>query len=246
MKYLLMCFLFFVSSLALAHPDIGKQCTLKPSQLGPVATRILRNYRKAGLNYPGTSVIRSDLEMTATNQEGGNQITATYEAFVRIEKNGRFSALPIPLITVDLSRERDIVYICAHVEPNTKNNFFVVYFLTGYNLGKFSFKSMLGDFFFNSVKVSPVTFSPVSFDMLEGALDSLQKYLPFKILFFPIKTGLELASQAQRLVMSPLKKIFPIGVERIVMTDSEVILSTGVNLKSPKESTVDYRIDLND
>jgi hypothetical protein len=246
MKYLLGIFFILCSSFAFATSSIEQQCTLKPSQLGPVATKILRNYRKAGLNYPGSSVIRSDMEVNFTNQEGGNQITATYEAFVRIEKNGRFSAIPIPLITVDLSRERDIVYICAHVEPDTKKNFFVVYFLTGYNLGKFSFRSMLGDFFFNSVKVSPVTFSPISFDMVEGALEGLQKYLPFKIIFFPIKTGLELASQAQRLMMSPLKKIFPIGVERIVMTDTEVILSTGVNLQSPKESTVDYRINLKD
>lgn len=220
-----------------AMADIDSHCLVKPADLGKVATRILHSGQKTDGRFPSIAVIQSDFSGQFSNEV--SNINATYEAFARIEKSDNISALPIPLGNVELNYERDIVYVCAHFEPDSQHSFLEIYFLTGYNLGKTTMKSFIGDVLFDSVKVAPVTISPVGFDMMGNIFETNNKIIS-SILTAPFR----IASQAQRIAMTAIKTIFPAGVERIIVTDKEVLFSDGVNLKDPKKATVDYTVDL--
>lgn len=227
-----------------AKASVEEHCSLKPNQLSAVATQILKNSQKDNdgeAGFPSTVVIQSNVSGQISSDENAKTIIATYEAFARIENSGNFSVLPIPLANVELNHERDIVYICAHVEPDSRHNFLEIYFLTGYRLGQTTLKSAIGDLFFNSVKVAPVSISPVGFDMVSNLFEGDDSFFLADIAMIP----LDIASQAQRILMSAVKTIFPSsGIERIIMTKSEVIFSAGVDLDNPKKTLFDYKIAL--
>ncbi|MGZ3775362.1 MAG: hypothetical protein ACXVCN_16680 [Bdellovibrio sp.] len=212
---------------------------IKPDQLGTVATRILHANKKDGAPFPLTSVIQSDAFGKFESQKNLNDtVTATYEAFVRIEKSGNFSVLPIPVGYVELSHERDILYICAHAEPNKENNFLEIYFLTGYGLGEMTIKSVVGDVLFNSVKVAPVSLSPIGFNTVGDFFGD--QMIIFKLLAIPF----DIAGEAQSILLTSIKNAFPAGVERIIMTNKDLKFSSGVNLSNPEKALINYRIDL--
>ncbi|MGZ3770749.1 MAG: hypothetical protein ACXVCP_06265 [Bdellovibrio sp.] len=214
-------------------------CKIKPKDLGTVAMRI-RNQSKANgdKGFPETSVFQSDVSMEMGN-DFETAVTGTYEAYLRVEKDGNFSVLPIPIANVELMHERNIVYVCTHVEPNKEKSFLEVYFLNGYHLGSISWSSFAGDLLFRSITVSPVPISPIGFESVGNLLEKLGPF-PFNLIAVPF----DIAGQAQSIIMTGINEVLPAGIERIIMTNKYVLLSSKVDLDKPESALYNYKIDL--
>lgn len=228
----------FVGALS-AKASRDEFCKIKPNQLGSFAMKIHKQSKSEGKDsFPAASIIQSDVSIQFMS-DIDTAVTATYEAFLRVEEDGNFAVLPIPIANVELNHERNIVYICTHVEPDSSGSFLEIYFLTGYDLGDTTWSSFAGDFLFSSIKVSPVSFSPVGFETVSNLLDRLGPF-PFNLMAVPF----DIASQAQGILMTAINKVLPAGIERIVMTNKEVVFSAKVDLDKPQSALFTYRVNL--
>lgn len=221
-------------------------CKLSPPQIGTVANRIHQRSKDDNVDFPMSSVIQSSFSGSFSSKPDQNNLDSTLEGFVRVAKGGQFSILPlsIPLFAVDLNPERDIIYVCAHLDPDKSKFFFEAYFLTGYRLGDITVRSFLGDALFNSVSVSPVVVNPVSFDSASNFFGGESDSDFLSVLLTPIRIPFEIASQAQSILMSSLKIVFPVGIERVMLTSDQVILYSDVNLNHPDSGSVTINIQL--
>lgn len=204
-------------------------CRLHPKDLNTVATRVLLASQEDEKPFPNVRAIQPLNFSGRLKKSDVHSIKGTYEAFARVQNDGTFSYIPFPIGAIELNHERDILYICAHVDPDPSKRIFVMYFMTGYDLGETSLKSFFGDLLFNSVKVAPVSISPVGFDMVENAFGEYQDLFIVKVALSPIN----LASGVQRAVMTAIKHLIPAGVERIIITNKEVVFSAGIDLENP-------------
>jgi hypothetical protein len=246
-RFILILFLFgfFVGNSALADRDA--YCKLKTNEIEVVANKILTRSHEMKKDFPMSSVIQSNFNGQLSDDDKKSNLEATLEGFIRVEESGQFSILPlsIPLFAVNLNKERDIVYVCAHLDPDPAKYFLEIYFLTGYNLGDVSMRSFLGDLIFDSVSVTPVVINPLSLDQAVNFFGgNVGEMDLFKLLMTPLRVPLAVVSQAQSLLMSSLDSIFPIGIEKVLLTQDEVVLSSDVDLKNPKKSTFHYHISL--
>jgi hypothetical protein len=246
-RFIFSLFLFFCSLGHSAFADRDAYCKLKTNEIELVANKILTRSHEMKKDFPMSSVIQSNFNGHLSDDDKKSTIEATLEGFIRVADSGQFSILPlsIPLFAVNLNKERDIVYVCAHLDPDPAKYFLEIYFLTGYNLGDVSMRSFLGDLIFDSVSMSAVTINPLSLDQAVNFFGgSVGEMDLFKLLMTPLRVPLEVMSQAQNLLMSSLDSIFPIGIEKVLLTEDEVVLSYEVDFKNPKKSTFDFHVSL--
>lgn len=222
-----------------AHALRDGFCKIKPHELGPVSMRILKQSQLQGeKEFPVTSIIQTDMSMEL-GSEAVTAVTATYEAFLRVEQDGIFSILPVPIASVELNHDRNIVYICAHVEPDRAKSFLEIYFLIGSSLGDITGSFLRRDLFIRPIKVNPVPISPIGFDSIGNVLEKLGSF-PFNLIAAPF----HIVGRAQRVVMAGVNKVLPTGVERIIMTNKQILFSTNVNLENPEKAFYNYKIDV--
>lgn len=147
-----------------------------------------------------TAVIRNDISGTlASDSSSGG--TLDYEAFIRPDQDGTFQLLPIPLFVVALERAHDVVYLCSHLDSkNSSKDRTVIYFLW-------------------DGKIQPIT--PVPLPLTE--IKDLLKGTPLGIFRKPIK----LTDRIQEILVHIFGDITKIGVDRVVITDSQIELYSG-------------------
>jgi hypothetical protein len=237
--------LFILSILLVSIQSHGASegCTIPPNEISNVATRILKVANDDSNSLDDSMNITADFEGDFSGEDA--KLNGTWEGFYRPEENGFYSVLPIPLFAFELSRDRNVLYVCAHVDPDPAKQHFTLYFMRGYHLDKTKFGTILGDIFHRpQLEIAPL--APVLIPV-----GSISKKVPkglATIIFFPLIQAFGIQSLAfegiQRLVTSALGDISGISIERIVMTPTYIELSSGIDLNDPTKSKWKKRIPI--
>lgn len=230
MKVFAVLLTFLLSTQALAV-KVGEHCLVKPFQLEPLTNKMLLAHQAEKMIFPDSSVIQ--FEATGNFGSKGSEQDGTFEGIFRPEDDGEFSLTPLPILVVELKRTRELVYVCAH--SSTKNpheNYMILYFLRGYGLGPATPGSFFGDLLFNSVKVKPVTLTPLGLLPVKKLFTRENGINPLGIFLIPIVV----TDAIQRGLTSAISTFSKIGVERITLTNYSVELATGVSLAEPEKA----------
>lgn len=231
----------FLASLppAVASAVIGQHCLVKPSQLEDLTNKMLMVHQIEKRIFPESSVIQFEATGTLAPENGAQE--ATYEGIFRPEEDGFFSLTPLPFMVIELRRSRELFYVCAHTSTeNPRNNYMILYFLRGYRMGPRTWDSFLGDLLFNSVKVKPVSITPLGTSGLKKLFSSQNGFNPLGIFLIPI----EITDTVQRALTNALSTFTKVGVERITLTSTNLELASGVDLERPHKALLKKNIAL--
>lgn len=224
MRLLIVLLTLLVSAQAYAV-KVGQHCLVKPFYIEPLANKMLLAHQKEKLIFPDSSVIQFEASGNFGN-EGAEQ-DGTFEGIFRPAEDGQFSLTPLPILVVDLKRSRELVYVCAHSSSkNPQENYMILYFMRGYGLGPATAGGFIGDLLFNSVKIKPVTLSPLGLLPVKQLFEKNGGVNPLGIFLIPIV----ITDTIQKGLMSAVSTFSKIGVERITLTNSQIELATGVDL----------------
>lgn len=222
---------------------VGEHCLIKPDQIGPTAQKIFVVNKQDHQYFPNESVLQMDVESQISLQDGQfkNQSVLTFEGFFRPDESNMFSVLPIPLFVAQLERERHVVYVCAHKEEaNPSQDYIIVYFLTGYRISRPTMSTFIGDMLFDSIDVKPISLVPIGTIPFRHLIENKLKGSPFVLLAVPV----DLFTQLQNMVVHVLSFFTGIGVERITVTDQNINLASGINLKKPQTAVTSIDMPL--
>ncbi|MCB0371082.1 MAG: hypothetical protein KDD45_17100, partial [Bdellovibrionales bacterium] len=177
-----------------------------------------------------------DAEFNSTQP---HQITGTFEGFFRPSEDDFVSLIPVPILGFDVSRERIVVYACAHIEPDTKKTHLTMYFMRGYHIDPVSFSNFWGDLFHGpTLTVRPIPASLLGISVIKKFFLRIFRFIPFSDVYF------DAWSNVQRLLANALGDVTGFGVERVELTEDYVKLSSGVNLESPREALFNKKFNL--
>jgi hypothetical protein len=149
------------------------------------------------------AVIRGDADVSSYNKE--NSYVGDYEAFLRPDKSDSYQLLPIPLFLMELDKETDSVYICAHKESaHPAKDEMVVYFL-------------------RHNKIKSMTPVPLPINLVGKVLWGPIENTPLMI----TKVPLTLLAKIQTLFNHAFSDLTRIGVDRVRLTDTQLELASG-------------------
>ncbi|MBL7544137.1 MAG: hypothetical protein JNL11_09985 [Bdellovibrionaceae bacterium] len=220
-----------IAFLLLGHTVLAFEngCKYKPNQLNDYGTGITKIVSNEKRSLPDYIPIQSEFEIERTN--GKTKFYGTYEAFLRPADDDFLSILPIPILGFDVSRERIVVYICAHYTEQPEDSHLTIYFLRGYHIDPPTINNFLGDWVSGpSLTVKPVPASLLGISEVQKFFLKIFRYIPFVDLYF------ETWSLLQRVVANALGDVTGFGVERIELTPTSVRVASGVNLNSPRDT----------
>lgn len=232
----LLAILFSMTRVASAF-EMG--CKIQPSQLNDYATGLTKIIAQEKRSLPDNIPVNSGIKFSMSN--GIKKYTGSFEAFFRPSEDDFISFIPfLPLIGADVSRDRVVLYICAHVTENPEDTHMTIYFLRGYNLDYLSMTSepwRVGTIVANKIygpqlKVKAVPASLVGIGEVRKFFLKVFRYIPFVDIYF------ETFSLVQRVIANAFGDITGLGVERIELTRSFLRISSVVNLDSPREARV--------
>ncbi|WP_413291097.1 hypothetical protein [Bdellovibrio sp. HCB337] len=227
------------SSLQVLAAQPGQHCLIKPLYLESLANKMLKAHQDEKMIFPDSSVIQ--FEAAGNISSSGTAQDGTFEGIFRPEEDGQFSLTPLPILVVDLKRTRELVYVCAHSSSkNPKENYLILYFMRGYSLGPSTAGSFIGDLLFSSVKVKPVTLSPLGLLPVKKLFSNENGINPLGIFLIPIV----ITDTIQKGLMNAVSTFSKIGVERITITYDNIELATGVDLIEPAKSLYSKDIPL--
>lgn len=228
-------FLFLLATLVLSSTSEALEygCQLKPNQLNEVGTRFVKVAKSKKQSLPNSITITSNFSGEWNTNSGKNKMDGTVEGFYRPEVDDYYSIIPLPLFGVAISRDRNVVYICAHVDPDPKKTHFTAYMMRGFDMDPNSFGNFIGDLFTGpSLKVKPLAAS------LIGITEVRKRFL-FWLNWFPLfNAGLEATDGIQRFIASKIGDFTGFGVERITLTKEYVEIASGIDLDNPTKAVL--------
>lgn len=217
--------------------SLEKGCQLKPSQLNDFGTEITKIVDAQDRTLPAQIPIQSEFEIKYRN--GVANYYGTFEGFFRPQEDNFFSVVPVPILGFDVTKERIVIYICAHYTEDPSESHMTVYFLRGYHIDPMNKRNFVGDLFFSpSLKVKPVPASLIGISEVRKFFLQIFRFIPFVDLYF------EAWSVAQSFFGNLLGDVTGFGVERIELTPSYFKVSSGVNLASPREAKINRTFQL--
>jgi hypothetical protein len=157
-------------------------------------------------------------------------VEGNVEGFYRPKKNGYYSLLPVPILGVELSRVRHVLYICAHVDNDPQKTHLTIYMMTGYRIDDLNIKNFLLDVLVGpSLEVKPAGLS------LFG-LTEIRKKVLFWLDWSPVfRFFYDALDGVQRIASNLIGDFTGVGVERITLTLDRLELAGGIDLKKPNE-----------
>ncbi len=206
-------------------------CTLQPNELNNFGTKLVQSIQESKQSLPDNIEINTEIEgVYSTTSE--SKTTASFEGFFRPSESDFLSIVPeIPVLGFDIDKDRIVVYACAHIDIEPKKSHLTIYFLRGYHLDPISFSNFIGNVLFSpSMEVRPIPASILGISKFKKFFLQIFRFIPFSS--FPF--------DALGLVQTFFAKIFGdvtgFGVERVEVTQDYVKVSSGVDLKSPREA----------
>ena len=228
-----------LSSLSAVALEYG--CMLQPNQLNETGTRLVKKAHAQDRSLDDAIIVKSELtgKIKSFDNEKKNKMNGTIEGFFRPQDDEYYSILPVPMFGVLLSRDRHVLYICAHVDDDPKKTHFTVYLMLGYDMDPNNWANFFGDLFApTQLTVKPATLSVLG-------LSEIRKKFLFLVDWLPLfEFGFETVSAIQRLISNVIGDITEMGIERITVTNEYVELAGGVNLDHPEKATLVKRYPL--
>jgi hypothetical protein len=177
------------------------KCKIPVSQIESVSQRI--QWRDEEGNEDNTALVQADVEGEFSND--GSVDVMEYEAFVRPDKDGAFQVLPIPLFMVEMEKNRDSIYICAHLESKDLSKLLILVS------------------FLRNGKIKPVTPVPLPLGEIKNLFWGPLRKTPFVVIGVPVT----IAQKIQAVLVHIFGDLTRVGVDRIRITDKELQLYSG-------------------
>ena len=206
-------------------------CSLQPKDLNSYATGITKILAARKEALPKTIPLQSDFQFSSKN--GVTQFYGTFEGFFRPENDDFFSIIPIPILGFDITKDRVVLYVCAHYSSKKEDSHMTIYFLRGYHIDPPKLSNFVGDLFYDpQLKVKAVPATLLGIGEIKMFFIQIFRYIPFVDVYF------ETFSLVQRFLANTLGDVTGFGVERIELTEKYVRVSSGVDLESPREARI--------
>ena len=217
-------------------------CRLKVNELDGRGTQIVKDAKRAGKSLPNSITIATSFSGQWSNQDGtsNSKVKGTIEGFYRPEDDGFFSIVPLPVFGIDLKRSRNVIYICAHADPDPAKTHFTAYMMRGFDLDReVTFGNMMGDMFAGpQLNIKPLSLSLFSFSEIK------RKFL-FWLQWFPLlEIGFQATDGLQRLIANALGDFTSLGVERITLTKDFFEIASGIDQDNPSEAKIIRKVRL--
>lgn len=224
--YLIGVFILGISNGSFAFEN---GCQFQPAQLNEVGTNLTKIVSEKKQSLPKNIPIQSEFEIESKN--GQIKYYGTFEGFFRPQSDDFFSVIPLPILGFDVSKDRVVVYVCAHYSEKPEESHLTIYFLRGYHIDSAKLGTFIGDLIHGpSLKVKAVPATLLGISEIRRFFLQIFRYIPFVDLYF------EGWSVIQRFFANFLGDVTGFGVERIELTDKFFRVSAGVNLLSPREA----------
>lgn len=210
-------------------------CQLHPKDLNEMGTRMVKSFAARKQSVPNSLVVTSDFEVGSSGNESESTQYAkgTLEGFYRPAQDDFYSLIPIPILGIALSRERNMIYVCAHYDTDPRKTHVTVYMLRGYYLDPTSLGTVIGNLASGPrLEVKPLTAALVDINSIRKDFLHFLKWIPL------IDIGLNATNGIQRLLVNLIGDFTGVGVERLTMTMEGVEIASGINLKNPEKATI--------
>ncbi len=206
-------------------------CRLQPSDLNNYGTRVTSILAARKESLPKTIPLQSNFQLKS--KEGQAHYYGTFEGFFRPENDEFMSIIPVPILGFDISKDRIVLYVCAHYSTVPEESHLTVYFLRGYHIDPPKITNFVGDLFYSpSLKVKPVPATLLGIGEIKKLFIQVFRFIPFVDLYF------ETFSVVQAFFANMLGDVTGFGVERIELTEKYVRVSSGVDLASPRNARI--------
>ncbi len=226
-NFIILAIGIFLNHTAMAL-DYG--CMLKPIQIDGYGSNLVKRVHAQNRSLPDSITIRSDFsgEINSFEDTSKNKTIGTIEGFYRPQIDDYYSVLPIPMFGVALSRDTQVLYICAHIDEDPNKTHFTVYMLRGYHLDKTKLGTIISNTLHGpGMKVKPATVSVLG-------LNEIRKELLFWMEWFPVfQWSFQAIVGLQRLLFDVIGDITELGIERITLTKDHVELAGDIDLNKP-------------
>ncbi len=238
MKLLLISLFFIFSTESAKAIEYG--CQLRPGQLNEVATRMVKKMHQEKKSLPNALTITAEFsgEWNSSTEETQDSFELTAEGFYRPDTDDYYAITPIPILGVTLSRDRDVVYICTHIDSDPRKTHFTAYMMRGYDLDPLRIGNIIGNIFSSTkLEVKPLATTLLGISSIRKKLLPWLKWIPL------FEMSLQSLHELERLVFNALGDFTKIGVERITLTANYIELASGVNLNEPSKAKYLRKID---
>ena len=166
--------IFVVLFFALSAKALEYGCELQPSELNFWATKTAETFRNQKKPFPEFLTIQSQFQGTWVKSEDGpwkpsedasEPTYATVEGFYRPLEDAYYSLIPIPIFGVALSRDKNVLYSCAHYDSDPQKTHLTIYMMRGSKLDPLSWTNVFGRMgLSNDLVVHPLSASLVGFN----------------------------------------------------------------------------------
>lgn len=224
-------YLIFISILVIASSSFGYEhgCSLQPRELNAFGTKVTSAVAKMKTSVPKNIPLQSEFEFET--KQGEKKFYGTFEGFFRPQNDDFFSIIPVPILGFDVTKDRIVLYVCAHYSEKKEESHMTIYFLRGYHLDPPTFGTFFGNLVYDpQMKVKPVPATLLGIGEIKMFFLQIFRFIPFVDIYF------ETFSLVQRFFANMLGDVTGFGVERIELTEDFLRVSSGVNLASPREA----------
>lgn len=237
----LFCLLMMISS-DLYALEFG--CSLMPSELAQVGTRILKKVHSVGKSFPDDLNLSTHLyaRIHSAEEQKNSQVSSTVEGFYRTIRDEGYVYFAIPILRFELTREHSVVYLCAHADSDPQKTHITIYFLNGYGLDPLGWRSGWGDLLHpTQMKLSPIEVSLIAVGFDDWLLFPFLESIPILGRVTSIPTGI--LEELNLALGEFLTRPFGARVQRIILTPEYLQLDSDVDVKHPDQATVFFRFN---
>lgn len=223
--------IFSILSLSQYSFSFETGCSLQPSELNAFGTKVTKSIAAMKSSMPKNMLLQSEFEFET--KQGVNKFYGTFEGFFRPQNDDFFSIIPLPILGFDVTKDRIVLYVCAHYSEKKEESHLTIYFLRGYHLDPPKFGTFFGNLIYDpQLKVKPVPATLLGIGEIKMFFLQIFRYIPFVDVYF------ETISLVQRVLANLLGDVTGFGVERIELTEDFFRVSSGVDLNSPREARI--------
>ena len=223
--------IFSILSLSQYSFSFETGCSLQPHELNDFGTTVTKKIAALKSSMPKNIPLQSEFEFET--KQGVNKFYGTFEGFFRPQNDDFFSVIPLPILGFDITKDRIVLYVCAHYSDKKEESHLTIYFLRGYHLDPPSLGTFAGNLIYDpQLKVKPVPATLLGIGEIKMFFIQIFRYIPFVDVYF------ETFSLIQRFLANMLGDVTGFGVERIELTEDFFRVSSGVDLNSPREARI--------
>jgi hypothetical protein len=223
--------IFSILSMAQHCFSFETGCSLQPNELNDFGTEVTKKIAALGSSMPKNIPLQSEFEFES--KHGVKKFYGTFEGFFRPQNDDFFSVIPLPILGFDVTKDRIVLYVCAHYSDKKEESHVTIYFLRGYHLDPPGLGTFVGNLIYDpQLKVKPVPATLLGIGEIKMFFIQIFRYIPFVDVYF------ETISLVQRFVANLLGDVTGFGVERIELTENFFRVSSGVDLNSPREARI--------